>query len=358
MSNMFAYTGLVTKIRAMQAKMISPKEFYEIAELKNVGEIIQYLKRQPSYADTFAGVDENKTHRADVEKLLTLSLYADYVKLFRFCSLNQRAFLKLYSTRYEVDLIKSCFRTSFGSRDTSFDLSYKKPFFDSYTDLNVDELAACESSDELIGALRNTQYYDCLKRFLSDPDATLFDYNLALDLYHYKTVWKLKNKVLSGEDLEVFTMDYGLRIDMLNIQWIYRAKEYYTLSAADIYGIIIPIHYKLRSEQFSALVEAGSVEEFSQILKDTYYGKHYQSLLTGSPENVLEGVIRHIYLRDYSRHPNSVASMNTYLFRKELEATLLIHSIECVRYGLNPKNILERILEKTETITNIGGASA
>ena len=42
--------------------------------------------------------------------------------------------------------------------------------------------------------------------------------------------------------------DRGSKIDLLNIQWIYRAKKDYNMKPADIYLMLIPIHYKLSTE--------------------------------------------------------------------------------------------------------------
>ena len=54
---------------------------------------------------------------------------------------------------------------------------------------------------------------------------TLYDYNLALDLYYYTSTWKEQKKILKKSDLELFMRDRGSKIDLLNIQWIYRAKK-------------------------------------------------------------------------------------------------------------------------------------
>ena len=49
---------------------------------------------------------------------------------------------------------------------------------------------------------------------------------------------------------------------MLNLQWIYRSKKYYHMTPADIYALLIPVHYRLSRREISALVEAGDEEEF------------------------------------------------------------------------------------------------
>ena len=52
-----------------------------------------------------------------------------------------------------------------------------------------------------------------------------FDYDLALNLYYFTTMWKKRKKILKHKELEIFTRDAGAKIDLLNLQWIYRAKN-------------------------------------------------------------------------------------------------------------------------------------
>ena len=51
MGNLLEYSGIVTKIRAMEAKLLSPEQFTEIANLGSVPEIADYLKKNTAYAD-------------------------------------------------------------------------------------------------------------------------------------------------------------------------------------------------------------------------------------------------------------------------------------------------------------------
>jgi V/A-type H+-transporting ATPase subunit C len=59
MGNLLSYSGIVTKIHAMQAKLLTDDHFREIAQLRNVAEVVTYLKKLPAYAKAFETVDEN-----------------------------------------------------------------------------------------------------------------------------------------------------------------------------------------------------------------------------------------------------------------------------------------------------------
>ena len=53
-----------------------------------------------------------------------------------------------------------------------------------------------------------------------------------------------------------------MKIDLLNLQWIYRAKKYYHMLPPDIYSMTIPIHYRIKVEEFKTLVETPTLEQF------------------------------------------------------------------------------------------------
>lgn len=346
MGNLMSYSGLVTKVRAMGSKLLTEQDFETIASMRNVPEIVEYLKTKPAYTEAFEKLDTTLYHRGNVEKVLTQSLYSDYSRIYRFAGRRQKEFLKGYWKRYEVDLINYCFRIIFNHYDIPFDLDYKKKYFDRYSQISIDRLVTSNSVEELVENLQGTEYYATLKRISNSENPTLYDFDMALEQYYFRNAWMRQRKALTKEEREIFTKDCGTKIDLLNLEWIYRAKKYYHMLPPDIYLMTIPIHYKIRIEEFKALVETANVEQFETILQSTYYGKHYELLNTNKKiEQLYKECLHNLYLSDRRKNPYSIATVNTYLFLKEEEIDKLIMSLECVRYGLT----------KQETLAYLGG---
>ena len=345
MKGLMSYSGIVTKIKAMQAKLLTEKDFDRIAGLTSVLEAIEYLKGKAAYEEFLNQMDASLYHRGNVEKMLYQSLYADYTKIYRFAGIQQKKFLKLYGKRYEVDLINYCLRIVFNHYEVPFDLNYKKAFFDRYSRISIDKLITSKNIDELIDNLAGTEYFEPLRRIRESGAATLFDYDLALDIYYFSTLWKKEKKLLKGKELELFTRDCGTKIDLMNLQWIYRAKKYYHMMPVEIYALTIPIHYRLRMEEFKKLVEAASLEEFLKIAEETRYAGKYQFDDGRTLERLYKDTLKHLYLSDRKRNPYSIAAINTYLFLKEEEIDKLTTALECIRYGLS----------KSETLAYLGG---
>ena len=101
MSGLLSYSGLTTKIRAMQSHLLNDQNFREIVELESVPQAVSYLKQHKGYEDLFEGYNEADLHRGQIEKMLRLTVYRDFSKLYRFANVEQRKFLALYFKRYE-----------------------------------------------------------------------------------------------------------------------------------------------------------------------------------------------------------------------------------------------------------------
>lgn len=343
MENILKFSGIVTKIRAMQARLLTNNNFEEISSFRNVAEAVSYLKQTPGYSRILTDTDENLIHRTEIEKLLTLSLYEDYASLYSFSGLEIRRFLSFYMKRYEIDVINYCARIIFNHYQEPFDLNYKKPFFNKYSQISIDKLLTARTLTDLTETLKDTEYYPSLKRLEQSQDSTLFDYGLALELYYFSAVWKERKKILKKKDLEMFTRVCGARIDLLNLQWIYRAKKYYHMSSVEIYSMLIPIQYHLNNELLKKLVDASSLEDFITLVSGTYYVRKYDFDNTHTIERTYKNCLNHLYTAEKRKYPYSLAAVNSYLFQKEEEIEKLTTALECIRYGLSQKETLEYV---------------
>ena len=185
MGNVMAYSGLTTKIRAMQAKLLTQADYETISGFTDVVQVVEFLKTKPAYAVYMDQLELAHLHRGDIEKMLYQSLYNDYTRIFRFAGIDQKKFLKIYWKKYEVSVINYCLRIVFNHYDKPYDLDYKKEFFDKYSKLSIDKLITSTNIDELVDNLRGSEYYEALKPIRDSGAATLFDYDQALELYYF-----------------------------------------------------------------------------------------------------------------------------------------------------------------------------
>lgn len=343
MGNLLSYSGLSTKIRAMQSKLMQEEQYREISQLESVPQVVAYLKKQPGFSQLWADLDENTLHRGEIEKLLTHTIHQNFAKLYRFANPSQRTFMALYFKRYEIAVMKDCLRKVFDQGQAKLDLSLFKEFFDRHSKLDIEKLTSASSVEELINSLEGSEYYAPMKKLGSDFHPTLFDYGMALDQYYFANIWSVKDKLFKKRDLKEITMAYGNKFDMLNLQWIYRSKKYYHQQPADIYALLIPVHYRLSRQEIAALVESPDEEEFKRILNSTYYKKRFPELTPEKLEEYYTLNLKTLLETEARKYPHSVLMIYSYFYHKEHEVDRLTTAIECIRYGLSPAETMDYI---------------
>ncbi len=344
MNGTFAYSGINTKIHGMKSKLITMREYKEIACMSSVPEVMRYLQGTNGYKNLFPeSADDDFYHRENLEQLLTLSMYENYSSIYTFATISQRKFLDMYFVHYETRLIKQLLRKTMNKRPLTVDYTTLQPYFDRFSDIPVQKCFQAETTEDLISSLSGTRYYKTLEAVNAMPEKNLFDYEISLDLYLFKTLWKEKNKYLKGEDLQIVTDMYGYKIDLLNLQWIYRCKKYYRMTPAEIYNMVIPVRHKLKAVQIHAMVESDSVKNFLDVLSDTFYGGNLSELDNISIEKYYNRKIYKLYTSAFRKHPYSLACIMTYLYLQEQEIQLLTQITEGVRYSYPPEDIIKLI---------------
>ena len=339
---LLAYSGITTKVRAMESRLLKPEQFRELAEQEDVRSAADYLKEQPAYAEVFDGLDDTKLHRGYIEQILTQSEYRDFTRLYRFSSMKQRKFLDLYFKHYEVEVIKKLLRHMLGGREGQTDLSMFQGFFEKHSELDLETLCRAKNFSEFTEALEGTVYGKLLSQMQEKGQTGLFDCELKLDLFYFQLLWKLRNKLLSKTERKILDDCFGSRLDLLNIQWICRARSFYRLSQAEIYALLIPVHYRLRADKVKLLVEAEDDAKFFAVLRETPYGKQ-EELQTGQMPDIQllsNQMLNRIYGRTGHRYPHSPAVLDSYLYFKEQEMRKIVTALEGIRYGLPASEIM------------------
>ena len=335
MGSVLSYSGVSTKIRAMSSHLVTDEQLQEIVRFSDVPQVAAYLKKTPEYAKAWSDLDENNLHRGEIEKLLKKSIFQNFSRIYHFANPEQRKFLDLYSKRYEIRVLKEVMTNIFDHRDTDpVDVSPYREFFRLHSNIDVDRITTCSTMEELISCLKGNEFYIPLSKIQEHETALLFDYGMALDLYYFTQIWNIRKKLFKGKDLEEITCTYGEKFDMLNLQFIQRSKRYYNMDPASIYALLIPVNYKLKKEEITALVEAPSYEEGRRIFQKTWYGNKYEQLTVANLEEFYNHIHRSILEKESHRNPYSVAVIYSYLYNKEHEVNRLTIAIECVRYGV------------------------
>lgn len=343
MQNNVSYSGISSKIRAMSAGLVSPSMYEEISALSSVPEFTVFLYEHTPYREYLGQTDTRLLHRGEIECFLSRGVYEDFKKLYRFADKSQRSYLKLYFKTFEIDFLKKISRKIINGGISAAGTIYIDDFFKSHTRLNTDELLSFASIQELSEALRDTEYYDVINAVSAYPDSSAFDYELALNLYYYRTIWRILTRKCSGLNAEILKNSYGTRIDLLNLSSIYRGRFHFKLDYTRILDLTIPCNYKLKDSEVFQLIHCSSIDEFNRILAGTYYGRHFSIDNADMLIREYENISCNIDIKATKTYPYSIAAVFAYLAHKEREQKSLTRALEAIRYGLNQRQILEYI---------------
>lgn len=340
MQGILSYSGMSAKVRAMSGGLIKKEEYEEMSQLRTVSEVAAYLNRFQSYQNLFK-VSAGGIRRSSMEDSLTFSVFRDFHKIYMFAGTAQRKFLDIYYLRFENTRLKRYLRNIFDGRSQDpYGYQEDIAFFQKHSALDIQLLSQARSAEAFREALKNTVFYPILKTLDESGKTSLFEYENAINLYFLKKMFTEYKKILKNQDLEAIYEIYGMEIDLLNLQWIYRAKRYYRLKPDDIRSILIPIHYKLKEDAVRLFIDAPGTEEILSLLKQTYYARYIdEEINTISIETLYRkviGKIRSLYILKY---PYSAACMENYLARKEEEVDKLTTLLEGVRFGIGPQEI-------------------
>ncbi|NLG03625.1 MAG: V-type ATPase subunit [Clostridia bacterium] len=347
MSGLTAYSTITTKIRARMSRMLTKEQFYELAECKGVPELVEYLSATDAYKDILSALTKEQLHRGNIEKILKRSYYSDFDTIYHFADLKQKRYLALYFKKFELVFLKSCIRNI--CRTNSEDRSDKEvvSIFKKYSKMNIEEVQKQTSIEGLIEVLSGTEYYEIFKHVADSSKNLLSDYEYALDYAYFKSLWRGINKYFDGLDRKILLNAIGTKIDILNMQWIYRSKKYYSLTEAEIYAMILPYRRHLHKEEIQSMVEAKNIEDFNLELKKTMYGKKEADLSGEKLESVYTFLLDSDRKRAGYQFPYSIAIIEYFLYQKEREVAKIIMIMECVRYGVS-KNETVRIAKIDE----------
>ena len=311
--------------------------------MERLSEAIAYLKQIPSYRVVLEGQDETSLQPRELERLVVGTLYYDFSKLYLFCDKQQKKLLEFYFAKFEISVIKRALRRILNHGDRTGESRELRRFFQKLSHIHMEELSLSTTIPELLNALRDTGYQKVLAKLNERKEPTLFDYEMTLDLYYFSELWKQKDRILKGTDLKILTKTFGSRIDLLNLTWIYRAKKYYQLPTASVYGLVIPVSYRLRDEEIRSMVTAADEKELLKAMEETYYGQHFEEVTHGELEKLYRQLLNRIYGEERRRNPYSLAVVTAYLHDKEEEIDKLTTVLEGVRYGLEPSEALAYI---------------
>ncbi|OFO60606.1 ATP synthase subunit C [Peptoniphilus sp. HMSC075B08] len=328
--------ALNAKILKMYSDFLVYEDFVNMAEGDNVRFCLSYLKEKKfPNIDSFSDIYE-------IEEFLQDYRRRQVKKLQGFLPGKYSDFIKAYMEREKVEKIVKILRALRMDKEPRVEklvingrnIPFKEESFESFID-----------------NLKDTPYYDYMKNYKSSRDEdSLFSIEMNLDKYYYRNLTE-SIKSLSKADRDEFKKIFGVKIDLLNIIWIYRAKKYYDISPEEIFNFTI-FGGNYNSEKLLHLSYIDE-EEFEEEIKKSKYSILFADGRVIRTGRTSKKLMYSIANKNF-RRTDGIGKFMSFLILLDSEIENIERILEATRFGLSKEEKLKYMIVDRKESEEVG----
>ena len=229
MSGLFAYDAVTAKCRCLIGKLLTREQYSALASQKTLAGAVAYLKEETSYSELLSDIEPSNIHRARLEQLLESRLVDVYIKLYTFTSGSERLFIGHLLEELEIRYLLDAIRAT--DYDDSMEFYSIPPFIRSHTTIDFARIFRTDSKEEILDALRGTEYYELLSPLLSNSKSRFSEIEAEINRNYYKKLMTKYTEVFDKEQRKRIRAAISARIDLLNLSAILRIRRFKTIQA-------------------------------------------------------------------------------------------------------------------------------
>lgn len=328
--------ALNAKILKMYSDFLVYEDFVNMAEGDSVRFCLSYLKEKKfSNIDSFSDIYE-------IEEFLQDYRRRQIKKLQGFLPGKYSDFIKAYMEREKVEKIVKILRSL---------RMNKEPRVENLVINGRNIPFKEESFESFIDNLKDTPYYDYMKNYKSSRDEdSLFSIEMNLDKYYYRNLTE-SIKSLSKADRDEFKKIFGVKIDLLNIIWIYRAKKYYDISPEEIFNFTI-FGGNYNSEKLLHLSYIDE-EEFEEEIKKSKYSILFADGRVIRTGRTSKKLMYSIANKNF-RRTDGIGKFMSFLILLDSEIENIERILEATRFGLSKEEKLKYMIVDRKESEEVG----
>jgi V/A-type H+/Na+-transporting ATPase subunit C len=333
------YPYAVTRVRAMKSKLL-PKESYPRLLNMGIDEITRFIQESEYKND----VDElaMKYSGGDLaEHALNRNLALTYDKLVRITLGELNYLIVAYLKKYDIWNIKTLLRGKIYNASAE-DIQESLIAAGEFTYTSMSELAAKATYQEVVEALKSSEYYPLLQKF----DGTNLAYiENELDKMYYSSLFEAIGKPRT-KDRKLFLRVIKLEVDVKNLGTLFRLKKAGIQQLDEVMPLMIEGGLELKLEKLATL----PYDEFVNELQRTQYWDAISGVTDPNMASLtpLESKLTRYYLESSSilSHvsPISVLPILDYIIHKNNEVTNLRIVFRGKEGGLSDELIKDQLV--------------
>ena len=329
------FNAVSAKMSKMTSEFLTDRDYISMSRFQTVSEIITYLKENTKLSSYFDGYEDSY----EAERKLDLYKLDLLTKLRHYYKGNYLYFVNAAISEFEIDDIKRVLRylkTKDGRRSLK----------DRLIVLNSDNLI--EENDTIktfVEKLKGTKYYKVLRQYVDDAeDVVLFYMEMNLDKLYYQQLVEISNTFSKAEKQKVDEV-LGVKIDLLNITWIYRGIKYYGLMPEELLNLAVIGGKVFNFGRLREMVYMDIEKEFVPYILNS----HYEFLFQGESQDIyldrrssrfLYYTCREVFKRDFFDFSKFAA----FMYILDFEVKDIRGIMEATRFNLSPGETLNYLV--------------
>lgn len=316
MTNVQLHSAVVAKVHALRGKLMKAEDYHQLMRTNNlIGSLRQWYPDLPPGGGIF-----------ELEVALLKEFQDQFEPIYLYYGFEYRQILKRIFMRFEVERIKRALRAL-----TTHDEVVHPPMFRSDMLSNVDEdkFNRATNYDQLADAMLYPPYRKAILSMKEIENHPLFHVEMMLDKEYFRGLLEVKDK-LEPIDEEIMLEAVGIQVDMLNINWIRRAKATFGISPEEIFN------YSLSRGKRLGIAMQRKLSYMSLAELDAWIAQSpYAEVFDGNPLGQDARIERLLYqtLRAFEKkYPMSIAPVITYLHEIEYQMRDIDRIVEARDY--------------------------
>lgn len=333
-----AFHAVNTKIVTKKGRILNKEDWNKYLNSSSVEQLTELLKNNEEIKKAFENVNCSNIDRDSLEIVLSKLKTIEIENLLHYFSGDYKEFIQILLMEEEINDISLIIRKL--SRGESLD-GVRDRFVHSelFTSVNFDELLTSKSVGQLTDKLKKTPYYNGLRN-LTNEDALKREFHIEMKLYLvlYKTLVEAAQK-LDKEDLRAIKDIIGLKIDLLNIQWIYRALKYYKIMPEEIFNYSLDGGKNIDLSKIKKICYSKSMDEFRNLVKKNM---KYDLLQDLNDAEIDINVVIDSYMFNYLKNNsyNNIGTAISFIYLLDIVINDLTSITEGIQYQIPKEKLI------------------
>ncbi|GAA0719489.1 hypothetical protein GCM10008905_07610 [Clostridium malenominatum] len=344
MGSITRYAAINSKLKAMERRFLSKEQYRKIFQCMSYEEVANYIKDYTLYGEVYKNYFGEEIQEENIQYALMKEHINNFHSISSFFNGEYKKLFNIMFMKYQFEDLTLVIREKHTGRNhinIKSLITYDSPL----NKIPFEKVIGAKDVNEVMSILKDSAYKKYLHSNIDfQNDESLFRLEMSLDYIYYTEIIKVLDR-LDREDKVIMKGMVGVYIDLLNLQFIYRAKKYYNLTPEEILNRTIPNGYKININKLKELCYTKNLDEFISILQKTKYKDLFKYGLKEDymlQRDILD-YIRKIHLKYKKEHKNNIGTVFSYLQLALFEIKDIISLMEAKRYNVADEELLNYI---------------